>query len=166
MKLSALILSALLAAGTASASEWVLGNLETDVAADNPSAGLYVLAESETGPALMLGCSERLGVQANVFLDGMTADRVEKAELKRLKSRQVNLITPSTEPQKFPWVYVAKQNRLVSVRAWQGKRIFNAAIRNEPVTLDVTKIGDVVLNLPPVNAAFENFSKTCAATAG
>ena len=161
--LSALSLAVL---GSAAASEWKVGNLMPDGAEPTSSEdGLYVLAENADGPALMLGCSERLGVQARVYLNGMTQTDLAIEKTRRVKTRSVQISTESTEAKRDAWAYLRSKGQLISVRPWQGKRIFNAAIRGEVVNMDVTKVGDLALELPEVNDAFKSFATTCSATA-
>lgn len=152
--------------GSAVATEWKVGNLTPNGQEPvSETDGLYVLAENADGPAIMLGCSDRLGLQAKVFLNGMTQADLSLEKIKRVKTRSVQITTDSTEAKRDTWAYLKSKGQLISVRPWQGKRIFNAAVRGEVVNLDVTKVGDLALQLPEINEAFESFANTCAATA-
>ncbi|MBO6689143.1 MAG: hypothetical protein JJ931_10225 [Henriciella sp.] len=161
--LSALSLAVL---GSAAATEWKVGNLMPEGQEPTSDAdGLYVLAENAEGPAIMLGCSDRLGVQARVYLNGMTPAGLAVEKARRVKTRSVKISTDSTEAKRDTWAYLKSKGQLISVRPWQGKRIFNAAIRGDIVNMDVTKVGDLAIELPEINDAFKSFAATCAATA-
>lgn len=43
-----------------------------------------------------------------------------------------------------------------------GSRLFNAAIRQEPVTLSIRNVSDLTLSLPSPNSSFKAFADTCA----
>lgn len=150
----------------ANASEWKIGTLLAEGAeANTPTDGLYILAENEEGPAIMLGCSARLGIQAKLFLDGMTTENLTLNKIKRASTRQIEIDTESTEARKFPWAYIRPKRELISVRPWQGKRIFNAAVRGELISMSIARIGDIEITLPELNDAFTEFASSCEATA-
>lgn len=166
IKTLSLSLVAIAALGSAAATEWKVGNLMPEGQEPASQAdGLYVLAENADGPALMLGCSDRLGVQARIYLKGMTQADLTMEKARRVKTRSVKIETASTETKRDTWAYLKSKGQLISVRPWQGRRIFNSAIRGEVVNMDVGKVGELSLELPAVDAAFETFANTCAATA-
>ena len=168
LALKTVCLSALSVAllGSATATEWKVGNLMPEGQEPASDAdGLYVLAENADGPAIMLGCSDRLGVQARIYLNGMTQADLAMEKTRRVKTRSVEISTESTEAKRDTWAYLKSKGQLISVRPWQGKRIFNAAVRGEVVNMDVTKVGDLAVELPEINDDFKSFAMTCAATA-
>ncbi|MEM9054341.1 MAG: hypothetical protein AAGB16_03360 [Pseudomonadota bacterium] len=152
--------------GSAMAGEWKVGNLTPDGEAPKSELdGLYVLAEKAEGPTILLGCSDRLGVQAKIYLKGMTQDALALQEARNVRTRMVEIDTESTDPKKDVWAYMRAKGQLISVRPWQGRRIFNAVVKNEVVNLDILKIGELSVELPEINEAFTTFASICTATA-
>lgn len=147
-------------------ADWKVGNLTAeDAEAVDDEDGLYLLAENAEGPTIMLGCSDRLGVQARIYLNGMTQEDLKLEPVRRVKTRMVSIDTESSDPKKYPWAYLRTKQQLVSVKAWQGKRLYNAAIKGEEVQLDIARIGDFSFTPPTINDDFKTFASTCTATA-
>ena len=159
-------LACLFLIGAPAYADWKVGNLTPEGDAPTSEAdGLYLLAENPEGLTVMLGCSDRLGVQARIYLDGMTQDALQLEPVRRVKTRMVEIETESSEAKKYPWAYLRTKQQLVSVNAWQGKRLYNAAIKGEPISLNIARIGDFSITLPEVNDDFKTFASTCEATA-
>ncbi len=151
---------------TAAAAEWKSGTLLPDGAeAASETDGLYVLQETTEGPTVLLRCSNNVGIRAQVFLKGMTQDELVLRDLRRAKTRMVEITTESTEPRKYLWAYMRSNGELTSVRDWQGKRIFNAVVKGETIDLDIARVGPVSITPSKINADFKAFAKTCEATA-
>lgn len=163
------ITAILVAAGlttTAAAAEWKSGTLLPDgVEAATETDGLYVLQENTEGPAILLRCSDSVGIRAQVFLKGMTQEDLALRDLRKAKTRMVEIDTESTEPKKYLWAYMRSRGELTSVRDWQGKRIFNSVVKGEPINFDIARVGPVTVTPAEMNDAFKGFAKTCEATA-
>ncbi|MEM9842219.1 MAG: hypothetical protein AAF767_06200 [Pseudomonadota bacterium] len=135
-----------------SATAWEL-NAESERA--------YVYAKDDAGPSLMLACSDQMGIQALVYLDGNAADELGLDGVRRLASRYVSVETETTEPRSDRWRFARSTRTLISIEPWQGRRIYNAVVTGSPVKMEISREGVFTLNLPPVNEAFKTFSKTC-----
>lgn len=135
-------------------STWSLGDKDG-------TAFLYTAAP--TGPSLTLNCSEKLGVQAVVYLNGNAIDDLAINTKTRLKTRKVEIVSDTTEPRDGDWVYLRRAKTLVSTKSWQGKRIFNAAVTGSPVTMDVFRVGSYDITLPAVDDEFKSFVSSCDA---
>ena len=159
----------LVAAGlttTAAAAEWKSGTLLPDgVEAATETDGLYVLQESTDGPAILLRCSDSVGLRAQIFLNGMTQDALALRDLRKAKTRMVEIETESTEAKKFLWAYMRSRGELTSVKPWQAKRIFNAVVKGETIDFDIARVGPVSITPSDMNEDFKTFAKTCEATA-
>jgi len=165
LKISAISLISFSILGMTAHAEWKVGNLLPEGEEPNSEVdGLYLLAENETGPSVMLGCSDRLGVQAKIYLDGMTQDALAHEPVRNVKTRMVEIDTESTDPKKDVWAYLRTKGQLISVKPWQGKRIYNAAVKGENVGLEIRKIGTVSIAMPAINDDFKTFASTCDAT--
>lgn len=121
----------------------------------------FVYAKDEGGASIALTCSDSMGIQATVYLDGNDMDNLNVRAPGRLALRRVTLDTESTEPKSDRWAYIRSERTLVSTEAWQGRRIYNAIVTGSPVSMSVRRVGDYTLNLPPVDENFKTFSGTC-----
>lgn len=152
---AALALAATTLTFTASAADaestWTLG--------DNGGAAFLYMSDP-TGPSLTLNCSERMGVQAVLYLDGNSVDELV-LDPGRVSSRTVSLDTDTTDARKGDWAYLRQAKTLISTRGWQGKRIFNAAVSGSPVSIDIRRVGSVTVTPPAVNDAFREFVADC-----
>lgn len=155
---AALALAATTITFTASAADaestWKLGD-------NNGNAFLYMADAS--GPSLTLNCSERMGVQAVLYLDGNSIDELTIDGSRRITSRKVTMESESTEARDGDWAYLRKAKTLISTRGWQGKRIFNAAVTGSPVSIDIRRVGTVNVTPPEVNDEFREFVESCSA---
>lgn len=119
---------------------------------------------TEAGPSVALTCSDSVGVQATVYLNGNEIDETQIKSTAGLKTRKGSLVTETTEERDGTWLYIRPAKTLITTKGWQGKRIYNAAITGSPVTMSVYKIGEVSFQLPGVDEAFTQFAKSCEAT--
>ena len=123
-----------------------------------------VFAQDVGGPSLSLVCSDKLGVQAVLYLNGADAGEATISSNSRVRSRSVGMSTDTVAEKKDSWGYLRTQKLLVSTKSWQGKRIFNAAIKGENVNLGISRLGDYTLTLPPIDENFTAFATSCNAT--
>lgn len=135
-------------------SKWSLGD-------NNGTAFLYTATPS--GPSLTLNCSDKLGVQAVVYLGGNAIDDLTIGSKTRLKTRKVELTSNTTEPRDGHWIYLRTAKTLVSTKSWQGKRIFNAAVTGSPVEMDIFRVGSYDITLPAIDDDFKSFVSSCDA---
>lgn len=123
----------------------------------------FLYTASPEGPSLTLNCSEKLGVQAVVFLNGNGIDDLNVGSKSRLKTRRIEIDTDTTEPRHDDWIYLRTAKTLVSTKGWQGKRIFNAAVSGSPVSMNIARLGPHQITLPAVNDEFKAFVASCDA---
>lgn len=135
-----------------SASAWELG--ET-------AEKSFLYTKDTSGVSVALTCSDSMGIQATVYLDGNEIDNLATRAPGRLALRKVTLQTDSTEPKSDRWAYVRSERTLISTEAWQGRRIYNAAVTGSPISMNVRRVGDYTLNLPAVDDDFRTFSNSC-----
>ncbi len=121
----------------------------------------FLYAKDDSGASVTLACSEKLSVQATVYLDGNEMDDLSVLDRGRISTRQVTLDTESTEPRGDRWAYIRSAKALISIKPWQGRRIYNAAVTGSPVSIDIRRVGEYTLNLPPVDDNFKSFAKSC-----
>ena len=121
----------------------------------------FIYAKAESGASLTLSCSDTMGIQATVYLDGNEVDNLAVGTSRRLATRKVTLDTETTEPRDDRWAYVRSARTLISMEPWQGRRIYNAIVTGSPVTMDVRRVGEYTLKLPPVDDDFKTFSSSC-----
>jgi hypothetical protein len=134
-------------------SKWSLGD-------NNGKSFLYM--SDPTGPSVTLNCSERMGVQAVIYINGNDMDNLQLNPNYRLSTRTVEMSSDSTETKDGTWGYYRSAKTLISTRGWQGKRIFNAAVSGSPVTLDITRVGEFTITPPAVNDEFKSFVADCS----
>lgn len=120
-----------------------------------------LFAKDANGASIALTCSDSLGVQATVYLDGNEIDQLTVKTPGRLATRRVTLDTDSTEPRSGRWIYIRSGRTLISAEAWQGKRIYNAVVTNSPISMSVRRVGDFSLELPAIDDNFRSFSSMC-----
>ncbi|MCR9270179.1 MAG: hypothetical protein ACX94B_09105 [Henriciella sp.] len=156
---AALTLAATALTFSASAADaeaaWSLGD-------KNGKAFLHTVTEA--GPSIALTCSERVGVQATVFLNGNSIDEAEIKSTSGLRTRKGSIETATTEEKDGDWLYLRPAKTLISTKGWQGKRIYNAAITGSPVTMTVSRLGEMTFELPGVDDQFKSFASSCEAT--
>lgn len=113
------------------------------------------------GPSVALTCSDSVGVQATIYLNGNSIDETRIKSTAGLQTRKGSLDTETTEEREGPWLYLRPAKTLVSTKGWQGKRIYNAAITGSPVTMTVARLGEMTFELPGVDNAFKDFAQSC-----
>ncbi len=124
----------------------------------------FLFAEDAGGPSVALYCSDQMGLQAAVHLNGTDLENSAIQSNSKLRNRNVALSTDSMAEKDADWAYVRQAKVLISTKGWQAKRMFNAAIKGEPVQMDIQRVGAYTLTLPPVDDTFKTFAKSCAAT--
>lgn len=127
---------------------------------ENNGASFLYMADA-SGPSVTLSCSDKMGVQAVVYLDGNSVDDLGFSKNSKVRSRKVALESETTEPRDGTWAYLRNAKVLISTRGWQGKRIFNAAVTGSSVSMDVFRIGTVSITPPTVNDDFRSFVSEC-----
>ena len=135
-------------------SSWTLGE------SDGKS---FLHMTDVSGPSLTLNCSDKIGLQAILYLDGNAIDDLGMKIKSKIKTRNVHLDTDSTNRRDGDWLYVRSNKTLFSSKGWQAKRIFNAAVTGSPVAVDITRVGSYELTPPPVNDSFKAFVSECDA---
>ena len=159
---AALALAATTLTFTASAADaestWTLS--------DNGGAAFLYMSDP-TGPSLTLKCSEQIGLQAVLYLNGNSIDDLvidgDRVNSRRLSARNVTLDTDTTDARKGEWVYFRQVKTLISTRGWQGKRIFNAAVSGSTVSIDIRRVGTFNVTPPAVNDDFRELVAGCSA---
>lgn len=156
---AALALAATTISFTASAADaestWTLGD-------NNGKAFLHTVTDA--GPSVALTCSEKVGIQATVYLNGNSVDETQIKSTSGLRARKGSLETETTEERDGTWLYIRPAKTLISTKGWQGKRIYNAAVTGSPVTMSVSRLGEMTFSLPGVDDHFKSFAGSCAAT--
>jgi len=147
-----------LAMSASAATNWELSTPEEEGVVP------HVTMTNADGPTVSLFCSDKLGVQAAVHLEGADFSNSVAAKSK-MRTRTVDISTDSMSERGDAWGYVRNAKTIISTRPWQGKRLFNAAIKGESVTLDVARVGAYTLTMPTTDKAFSTFAKSCSATA-
>ncbi len=137
---------------------------ETSWQLDEEAGASLIFAQDVGGPSLSLVCSDSIGIQAILYLNGTDSGTPPINPRTRLKSRNMEMSTDSYTQRDAKWGYWRPQKVLVSTKSWQGKRLFNAAIKGEAVAIDISRVGEYTLTLPPMNADFAEFASSCAAT--
>lgn len=144
---------------TASAADaegaWSLGD-------NNGKSFLHTVTDA--GPSVALTCSENVGVQATVYLNGNSIDEMQINTKSGLRTRKGSITTEATEERDGVWLYIRPAKTLVSTKGWQGKRIYNAAITGSPVSMTVARLGEMSFTLPGVDEQFKSFATSCEAT--
>ena len=115
-----------------------------------------------TGPSVTLTCSDKMGVQAVLYLNGNSMDDLTVDTSTRITSRQVEMTSDTTQAKDGEWLYVRRAKTLVSTRGWQGKRIFNAAVSGSSVSFDIFRVGEYTITPPAVNDDFKTFVSDCS----
>ena len=134
-------------------SNWSLGD-------NNGTPYLYM--SDPTGPSVTLTCSDKMGVQAVLYLNGNSMDDLTVDTSTRITSRQVEMTSDTTQAKDGEWLYVRRAKTLVSTRGWQGKRIFNAAVSGSSVSFDIFRVGEYTITPPAVNDDFKTFVSDCS----
>ena len=122
----------------------------------------YLYMADATGPSVTLTCSDSMGVQAVLYLNGNGMDDLTVNTNTRISSRKVEMTSDTTQAKDGDWLYVRRAKTLVSTRGWQGKRIFNAAVSGSPVSFDIFRVGEYTITPPAVNEDFKTFVSDCA----
>ena len=138
----------------------------TDWSHRTTDAGANTLFTTTGETGIKLACSPSLGIQATIYLDGqeVSDERLKYLPKRRVKLRDGSVETASTTEKAGTWAYIKATDMLVSAEPWQGRRIYNAVIKGEDVSISVDKVGDVALTLPAMNDEFKAFAKSCDAT--
>ena len=159
LKLGAVIT---LAAGTAGFAAHA-ADAESAWSAGEKNGKTFLYTADASGPSVTLNCSDKMGIQAVVYLNGNGMDDLEVNTKTRLRSRNIELASETTEPKDGDWVYLRSAKTLISTKSWQGKRIFNAAVTGSPVTMDIARLGSYTITPPAVNDEFKAFVAECDA---
>lgn len=159
LKLSAVLT---LAAGTIGFAAHA-ADAESAWSAGEKNGKTFLYTADASGPSVTLNCSDKMGVQAVVYLNGNGMDELDINTKTRLRSRKIELDSDTTEPRDGDWLYLRTAKTLVSTKSWQGKRIFNAAVTGSPVTMDIARIGSYTITPPAVNDDFRAFVSDCDA---
>lgn len=154
---------ALAMAETGPEGEWTLLSKSGDVVAENQAPSDMVLLAETGKQTVTFNCSDNLGLQARVYMEGNSADDIGLGSVipSQINSRAVSLSTPTKEARREQWVYVRADGVLITSRPWQAKRIYNASITGEPVTLSGFRLGKHTFSLPAVNDDFKTFASKC-----
>ncbi len=123
----------------------------------------FLYTADATGPSMTLNCSDKMGIQAVVYLNGNGIDELDINTKARIRSRKVELDSETTDPKDGDWAYFRTAKTLISTKSWQGKRIFNAAVTGSPVTMDIARVGSYTITPPAVNDEFKTFVSECDA---
>ena len=134
-------------------SNWSLGD-------NNGTPFLYM--SDPTGPSITLNCSERMGVQAVIYLKGNSVDELALNADARITSRNVEMSSDTAASKDGDWAYFRRDKTLISTRGWQGKRIFNAAVSGSSVSFDIARVGEYTITPPAVNDDFKSFVADCS----
>lgn len=133
-------------------SAWTLG--------DKSGTPFLYMADT-SGPSLTLNCSDKMGIQAVLYLDGNSVDDLGVSTKTKIRARKVSIDSDATEERDGSWLYLRSAKTLISTKGWQGKRIFNAAVTGSPVSVDVFRVGTFELTPPTVNDDFRSFVSEC-----
>ena len=136
---------------------------ESTWAAGENNGKTFLYAADASGPSLTLNCSDTMGIQAGVYLNGNGMDDLTLSSNSRLGTRNIELDSDTTDPKDGDWAYIRSAKTLISTKSWQGKRIFNAAVTGSPVTLDIARVGSYTITPPAVNDEFKTFVSDCDA---
>jgi len=132
--------------------------------ADGESAKTLVFAQDVGGPSLSLVCSDKLGLQAILYLNGTDAGTATISSDSRVKSRNIRMSSDTTANKGDSWAYLRNEKILISTKPWQGRRLFNSSVKGENITLRISRLGSHTLTLPAIDTEFKSFAKSCAAT--
>ena len=150
---AALAASVTLAANAADAdSSWDLADVDGKT---------FLHTVTAAGPSIALTCSDAVGVQATIYLNGNSIDETKITSTSGLRTRKGSLDTETTEERDGMWLYLRPAKTLISTKGWQGKRIYNAAITGSPITMTVARLGEMTFELPGVDEAFTDFARSC-----
>lgn len=134
-------------------SNWSLGD-------NNGTPFLYM--SDPTGPSVTLTCSDKMGVQAVIYLNGNGMDDLALNGNSRITTRNVEMSSDTTETRDGDWAYFRRAKTLISTRGWQGKRIYNAAVSGSSVSFDIFRVGEYTITPPAVNDEFKSFVADCS----
>ena len=147
---------------------WHYGKRTVDVQlSDQPDFQfdkVYVIAQSQQGPTLILSCSERFGLSASILLGDVSIQEVLEPARRRVRARSVSVYAGEAKPRRANWAYERRTKSLQTVKQWQAARIYNAVVTGNTLHLDIERIGKRSLSLPAIDDDFRKFNSGCPAT--
>ena len=140
----------------ANAADWQAGTINY-----NGETADYVAFQDEAGPTVSILCVEQPSLQTAVYLDGGEPTDITIGKRSNTVDRKVTMDSSSTDSREGVWTYLRTSKLLTTTRGWQGRRIFNSAVKGEAVNMDIRFMDDVAFTPPPMNEAFKEFAKSC-----
>ena len=122
-----------------------------------------IVAESEDKTGVMLSCTTDKLVAGVGVGPGLIAERLDQ-RTKRIKRKRGTTTIGDREPLREPWAYLPSTQIAISRAGVTGKRLFNAAVRGDTVSVKVDGTDTATFTFPAQNDVFKAFAKSCSAT--
>lgn len=157
MKLiSTILLGTVVAGGTgiASAAEW------------NPlpnTNGQVIYSTDVDSPAVVLGCSANGQISATFSTDGNVEEKIENKSTRR-SIVDGTMTVGDDAPDTAKWTYYTRRKIAIPTDNKFSRRLYNAAVKGAPVTLDFGHRGSYTFTPPAINDAFVAFANGCSAS--
>ena len=161
MKLKSLTLIASLVtatAGTATAAEWLSWTNEAGT-----SQAIYT--SSDMTPGILLTCSAQ--GKLGVLFDLGGGDIIANAQgrtLRKPRRYQVSMTLGERPTLTEDWIYIPRRKQIQPRRSSTVAKIYNAMIRGQQASIDISRKGTYNMEFPAINDAFRSFASTCPAT--
>lgn len=150
-----------LAEMSAADGAWTMSAVETK---RGEPWGAALIAAGETGETMGFRCDD--GALLVAFALEPTDLMRAFTEAGPQKSVEVTLAVNEAAPQAENWLYLRRHGVVASADAKTARRLYNAAVRGEPISVDADKRGGGVYRLPAADAAaFGDFMTTCGFSA-
>lgn len=161
MKLIPALLLGVTFAATAHAADGSSTDAEWSLIENSNNRVIYSTAED--APALILTCSDKGSIKSLISLDG---DALGKLSMSSTRSRRVNgeLAVGADDSAKINWAYFPSRRMASPIQNRYARRIYNAAIKGAPLTVDLGRRGEYTVSVPQLNDDFKAFAATCSAT--
>lgn len=126
------------------------------------SNGKAIYSTDSDIPSLIIGCSDAGKVSATISLDGNVES---KLGLRSDRTRRVNgiLTVGDGEPESSKWAYLPSRNMVSPIDNKFARRLYNAAVTGDIVSLDLGRRGVYEFTPPEINDHFKVFAAGCLA---
>ena len=111
----------------------------------------------------MLSCTTDKLVAGVGVGPGLIAERLDQ-RTKRIKRKRGTTTIGDREPLREPWAYLPSTQIAISRAGVTGKRLFNAAVRGDTVSVKVDGTDTATFTFPAQNDVFKAFAKSCSVT--
>jgi len=163
LTLTALLAVAVAGTSAAAAADPVTVNEWRVVKTSETGTPISIVSGSDEEAGVMVSCRDDKLVAAVGFGAGDIAKRLQ-SDTNRLKSRAGQLTIGDRDEERARWIYYPQYQLAQTVKSVTAKKIYNAAIRGDAISLNLQRKGITTIQLPAMNDNFKAFAKACTVT--